>query len=334
MSRSPRRIAVIGAGVCGLSSAIRLRELGHAVRIVAQRRSPQTTSNRAGAVFTPFRVEGHAGAARWTEASHAVYRGLAGVAAGVGLARLREYFFTPLDGRPWWTEFVEGYESLAPVPAPYVDGIAATVPRMDMTRYMPWLEAQFTERLGGTIEPRTVTTFDELLAEGCEIVVNCSGLGAAELADDAAVMPMRGQVLHVANAWGWRECLVEEGRGSTTTYVFPFDDYIVLGGTYERHERREETDEVTLAAIVARCRALLRSAGYGDVPELGARRLRCWAGLRPARVQRGADEAVRLERVEHGAGRWVVHNYGHGRAGVTLSWGCAADVARLVEEVG
>jgi D-amino-acid oxidase len=47
--------------------------------------------------------------------------------------------------------------------------------------------------------------------------------------------------------------------------------------------------------------------------------LRHKVGLRPSR------SAVRLER----DGR-VVHCYGHGGAGVTLSWGCADEVVELV----
>ena len=46
-------------------------------------------------------------------------------------------------------------------------------------------------------------------------------------------------------------------------------------------------------------------------------------GLRPVRP------SVRLEAEElHGAR--CVHNYGHGRSGVSLSWGCAREVMRLL----
>jgi D-amino-acid oxidase len=40
--------------------------------------------------------------------------------------------------------------------------------------------------------------------------------------------------------------------------------------------------------------------------------------------------SVRLETETLDGGRRLVHNYGHGGAGVTLSWGCALDVAAAV----
>jgi D-amino-acid oxidase len=46
-------------------------------------------------------------------------------------------------------------------------------------------------------------------------------------------------------------------------------------------------------------------------------------GLRPGRG------AVRLERETPSPGRTLIHNYGHGGAGVTLAWGCADDVREL-----
>ena len=48
-------------------------------------------------------------------------------------------------------------------------------------------------------------------------------------------------------------------------------------------------------------------------------------GLRPSRTE------VRLEEEFIGDTR-VIHNYGHGGAGVTLSWGCADEVASIVND--
>jgi D-amino-acid oxidase len=39
---------------------------------------------------------------------------------------------------------------------------------------------------------------------------------------------------------------------------------------------------------------------------------------------------VRLEAEERPGGRVVWHNYGHGGAGVTLSWGCAEELTAAV----
>src|SRR5712671_4117939 len=52
------------------------------------------------------------------------------------------------------------------------------------------------------------------------------------------------------------------------------------------------------------------------------------AGLRPYR-----DQTFRLES-ENVDGKFVVHNYGHGGAGITLSWGCAHEIVDLVTAHG
>lgn len=252
-------------------------------------------------------------------------------ASGVRMTKLREYFFSPLAETPWWLAAVDESEVLAEAPEPYVAGVRALVPKADITRYMGWLERQYLERCGGVIESRHVESLASLFDDGADIVVNCSGLGARTLACDEHLIPMRGQVLHVANTIGLEECLVEEGRGSLTTYLFAFPDHIVLGGTYERGSYDESTDPETLAAIVERCRALLARAGYDAAPRLPSEPLRSWAGLRPARIITGDAETIRLE-AEQIDGRALIHNYGHGRAGVSFSWGCADAVCELAAQ--
>jgi len=51
------------------------------------------------------------------------------------------------------------------------------------------------------------------------------------------------------------------------------------------------------------------------------------AGLRPCR------SAIRLGAERHSSGKLIVHNYGHGGAGVTLSWGCAREVVQLLRNL-
>jgi D-amino-acid oxidase len=58
----------------------------------------------------------------------------------------------------------------------------------------------------------------------------------------------------------------------------------------------------------------------------GAKVLREFVGLRPGR------EEPRLETEMLAAGCTVIHNYGHGAVGYTLSWGCALEVASLARK--
>jgi D-amino-acid oxidase len=73
---------------------------------------------------------------------------------------------------------------------------------------------------------------------------------------------------------------------------------------------------------------ILRDCAAVEPRVTGVRVLSHRVGLRPFRPQ------VRLEAESPGAARGghgpvVVHNYGHGGAGITLSWGCARDAAAL-----
>lgn len=324
-------IAVVGAGVIGLTTAIRLRETGRNVEVFAARRTPDITSNRAGAIFSPFRIEGHAGAAEWTRESFDVFDRLARERpeSGVSMGAMREYFFTALPCDPWWKPLVREFQRLENVPSPYADAIRAVMPKMDIPRYLPWLEQQFTRELGGVIRSRDVHSLDEVFSLGFQTVVNCSGIGARELANDSAVTPYRGQILRVKNTMGLTECLLEESREEIGSYVFAFDDYLVLGGTFEKCVSTETPEATAIEAIVERCRALLRAGGIENVSRLADERLIALAGLRPCRDVGTLHEAVRLGREVRPDGRVVIHNYGHGRAGITLSWGCASDVVKL-----
>jgi D-amino-acid oxidase len=205
---------------------------------------------------------------------------------------------------PWWRDAVPGMERTR-------DGLRFIAPAVDMSIHLPWLAARL-RALGGAIERRAVTDLDDLDAD---VVVNCAGLGARELAGDPSVTAVRGQVVRVT-APGVHEWLLDQSDPQRLVYIVPRERDVVLGGTAQEGAEDLQPDPATSAAILARCAALvpaLRDAPVVDVA----------VGLRPVRP------TVRLEA----EGR-VVHCYGHGGAGVTLAWGCAGEVAALLADGG
>jgi D-amino-acid oxidase len=140
---------------------------------------------------------------------------------------------------------------------------------------------------------------------------------------------MHGQVLHVPNDLGLSYSLHDDAPGGLVAYVFRFADRLVIGGSFEQGREDDQTDEASLAAILERARNLLRADGHPRWRDLGRTILETRAARRPARGIAGIFEDIRLEGEERGADRRVVHNYGHGRMGVSLSWATAAEAADL-----
>lgn len=304
-------VLVIGAGVIGLSVAVRLREAGVEADVWAAATSPDTTSDVAAALWYPYRALPEQLVTGWAARTYADLLRLVGTpGAGVVLRAGTELFVEPVAD-PWWRDAVPGFRrAVAGELRPgYRDGYRFTAPVVEMPVYLAWLAGRLAS-LGGTVLRREVASLAEPLAVA-DLVVNCTGLGARRLVPDPVVVPVRGQVVLVSQV-GLDEWLVDEHGPRGMTYVVPRTADIVLGGTADVGREDDETDPLEAEQVLTR--ALLLE------PRLaGARVLRHRAGLRPGRP------TVRLERT----GR-VVHCYGHGGAGVTLSWGCAADVVDLV----
>jgi D-amino-acid oxidase len=196
---------------------------------------------------------------------------------------------------------------------------------IDMSFYLPWLKQTAVE-LNVQFDERYVQSLDDLT--DADVVVNCSGLGSRKLCPDDInekgvhrVHPVRGQLnfftspkLNALPSIGFGQyCLVPRvhdiGIGSLLRVVDP--------DTIEPqwcHEDGEELD----AAMSALAR--LAEIEPEELTPTGRR----VAGLRPSR-----EGGIRLERDPHR--KSLIHNYGHGGAGVTAAWGCAFEVLRILE---
>jgi D-amino-acid oxidase len=297
-----------------LTAAWRLAEAGHEVQVLAAAPPGETTSVVAAAIWYPYLALPQDLVTRWSAVGFEELAGLAAQpATGVRMRWGRELFRAPTPD-PWWRTAVPDLQRVPPaeLPPSYVDGYRLQVPSVDMPRHLAWL----ADRLAGygvSIEPRRLSTLDE--APG-EIVVDCTGLGARDLLGDRDLVPVRGQVV-VVEQFGLEEWLLDETE--ELTYLAPREEAVVLGGTAQRGADDLTPDPQTAREIVARCAALVPEAARARIVEHRV-------GLRPAR------SAVRLERDVLGDGRPVVHCYGHGGSGVTMSYGCARDVVALVAD--
>ena len=305
------RVIVVGAGVVGLSCAVRLLEAGHRVDVLARDLPLETTSAVAAAIWYPYRAFPPERVLAWSRAAYDEFATIAAADADSGVV-LREgtEVVAARDEKPWWADAVPDLRETLEVPLGYDGGWAFTAPVVEMPVYLRWLGERVLA-VGGSITRLNLHGLPRTGDGGPDAVVDCSGLGARFLAADLTVTPVQGQVVLVEQVgldrW-WLDSVAARGP----TYVVPRTHDIVVGGTDVEGEWSRTPSPDVATAILRRALRL--------VPELaGADVLAHRVGLRPARPQ------VRLERVGD-----VVHCYGHGGAGVTLSWGCADEVAGLL----
>jgi D-amino-acid oxidase len=322
------RIAIIGAGVSGLTCGVVLAEHGYRTAIFAKDIGQQTTSSVAAAVWFPYHVEP---AERVIPLALETYQVLLDLArfpeSGVSIIESRQFLRTgeieipdwaiPLGAqrlssvatglRPVWDRAQRGGCS-------HKSGFSLRVPLMDTTIYLDYLATRF-RKAGGEIHANVrFETLDDVDAE-FDLVINCAGIGARELVLDADLEPHRGQVAIVPKSEGLSAAIVCDDE--PLMYAIPRANDCVFGGTNDVSDNLV-ADPATTSRIVAEASRVLNI----DKPLVLAERV----GLRPFR-----RSGVRLERDRPRDGRTVIHNYGHGGAGFTLSWGCAREVLELAE---
>jgi D-amino-acid oxidase len=226
---------------------------------------------------------------------------------------------------------VDAYEHLAPV--------------IDTEQYLSWIRDQvlllgatlITEHISGSLVDNEFT----LLARFSAIaIINCTGLAAAELANDHTCYPLRGVLVRVKNDGSKFPHITSamvvslDGREGEQDMVFIVprnDKTVILGGLAESDQwdlNVNLENYPPIKAMYNRCLNFYESLRHLDIDS----EYPVAVGLRPfrksnVRVEREATAGHRGRRTK------IVHSYGHGGAGFTLSFGCAKDVAEIVDEI-
>ncbi len=303
------KVIVLGSGVIGLSSAILLQESGFEVEIWSKQTTPNTTSDVAAAFWLPFNAEPRDKVLPWSKSTfeYAQANLITDISSGCVTAPFLQLANTS-SKMPWWADIVPNLKTVTDgLPGKYSNGFEFTTILFDSSIYMDYLVNMFLKQ-GGTFKSKVITSVDEL-PDG--VVVNCLGLGAKEVFSDAELYPIRGQVL-VAEKNGFNKIVLDPEK---QMLIVPRKNDIIIGATVQDNDndlevRKADKDRMLDSVI-------------DTFPDFQWKIAGAKVGLRPAR------SSIRLE-VEIIGNNKIVHNYGHGGSGYTVSWGCAKDVVDLV----
>jgi len=188
-------------------------------------------------------------------------------------------------------------------------------------------------------------------------VINCSGFGSRHLFEDPAPhYLLRGHLLHKPNApvltnkqdeivsynYTPLPSVYADPQGDPCdVYFYPRKDGWVVGGSRQLgtlsedgswsgdrqqgalYEKENTSYPAPIFEINKEIIETLFDRSFGSTDEFFPK-----VGYRYIRKK---EDGLRLEP-EEVYGKKIYHNYGHGGAGVTLSWGCAFDIAAKISE--
>ncbi|XP_050713815.1 D-amino-acid oxidase-like isoform X2 [Eriocheir sinensis] len=325
------RVAVVGAGVVGLTTATLLQEAlpGASVTALADKFGQETTSDGAAGIFRPyrhFRGAHEDDARRWLSDSYAYYKRIieSEDAVEAGVKQISGYHFSSKHPDIVTHALLKTHlEECRPCTEGelrlhgYKYGYFNTTVLAECRSFLPYLTRRFTAR-GGRFERRRLASLEELVGH-YDVACNCSGSGAKELCQDVTVAPIRGQLFKVKAPWIKNFYYIED-----ETYIIPGFEAVTLGSTMTFDNHDPEVNKYDSQRIWDKCVAALPSLKDAEV-------LREWVGWRPYRP----CIRVQKETITFPSGNTlkVVHNYGHGGNGVMSAPGTSMHAVTLLLEM-
>ena len=312
-------IKVIGAGIIGLTTAVHLAEKGYEVKLVAEKFSPNTTSDKAGAIWFPYKALPKYKVTAWSRSTLTTLKQQARNQPHSGVSLVDLVIFTDKTSyeKEWWEDALPPqYPMSFTICDHYANRQSfytlMNIPFLEPAIYLKYLFTRFINITRSSYEQRKVV---DLAAEtsDCDVVINCTGYGAKALLKDNQLIPVRGQILVVENT-GLKQFYIDDVDQGAMAYIFTRKNEIILGGTAEENIEEAGTVPSILEDILKRCKVL--SPDIKDQKILGQ-----YGTIRPMR------KTIRLEKEKKLP---IIHNYGHGGAGFTMAWGCAEAVEKLL----
>ncbi len=245
------RVAVLGAGVMGLTAATLLREARFDVTIYTDA-STRPTSEVAGGQWAPSIVahepSQEADFFQLLRTAYAMHKSRLGPSQGV--SERDNYCLN----RPSGLEKAVRAGAIQPPQAvnlPFQQlnrpGFVYRTLLIEPPIFLEKLRRDLGQQ-NVQIKPKVFASQQQVRDLAEPIVINCTGLGSKALFNDQDLKSKKGQLV-LLKAQPTLDYLYSSGG----TYVFPRADCVVVGGT-------EEDDDYNSAPVPARCRQMLQAA--------------------------------------------------------------------------
>ncbi|UNI24287.1 hypothetical protein JDV02_010045 [Purpureocillium takamizusanense] len=357
-----KHVAVIGAGVLGLTAALELARQGHGVTVLAKDLPGDWTidyaSPKAGAHFRPTAVT-NAQEAFENTLMHETYAKLSEICrtestSGVEFVPAVEYFDAELGPRDLemfsaWPRFRVLGPSELPQSSTIKAGLTYSAWVLNSPVYLVWLQRRaeahgaifFREHLTSVQEAFFLAAHHNSTQPPPCAVVNASGMGFA----DPNCFPSRGQFILISNEYN-RTVSHHAADGNATVVIpRPLGGGTVIGGTKEPHNWSPLNSDAAVDEIVRRVSALCPDllqpiAGSLDpTPVLDCQE--AYIGRRPMRSGGLRLETEFIDLITTGRTGLdtetstlpVIHCYGAGPSGYKISWGAAQRVTEMVNSL-
>ncbi|ERG94678.1 FAD-dependent oxidoreductase [Haloquadratum walsbyi] len=343
------RCTIIGGGIQGVSTGIILEYLGHDTTIVSDSFAyldgpdiPTVATDYAAASIYPVQIASEYSEDELIRRAESTFEPFYNV-EGVPVRKHRHFYIyedshdEPLPDR-MGVQSIENYNKYIPSREGYDirGGYTCEEYFVEMPEYIPQLFNTY-EQLGGTLTEQTLTTGDIPDLRGT--IFNCAGYGSLELFDDSSMRAIRGHILTVpydddsplSFSYTYTPTTDEYGHYA---YMYPREETVLFGGSYlegdiingewtgETPEKPMNIDGEIIPERVYEVNAAImneHSSVSLDTSQISAKQ-----GYRPYRA-----DGMRIEEDANG----IIHNYGHGGSGVSLSWWSAIQAINYAVDV-
>lgn len=332
-----RKIVILGAGIVGLTSATRLIENFEKVNnqnalditIISDNFDLDTTSDGAGGLFRPDDrfmggVPKHL-AKEWSTESFRYYDDILFKPEGgkAGVFQCSGYQLFDDDRQdPSYRDFIYQFRHLTKdelnmFPKKFKDGYFSTTIGVEPRIYMKYLTEKLMKK-GVRFYKQKLDTLNSFVAQNnYDIIFNCLGLGNISFCNDKKMVPIRGQMIRVTAPWIKHFYFTDD-----LCYIIPNVNTICLGGTRQKGNFSLELDKDDSKGIFERCKELCPSLENAKIEWE-------WVGLRPHREPTRVEKQIFSNQSKKNI--IVIHNYGHGGNGISLSPGTSLHAIQLLE---